>query len=83
MCCPQPLLASELRLACLPPRFTEVFNRDEHDMPRTWGTRANIPAAAQQARQAALQVLALLAVTRLAPGKVRVTVHGCTRPGPV
>ena len=82
MLCPQPLPASQLRLARLPLRFTEVFNKDEHDMPRTWGTRANIPAAAQQARQAALQVLALLAVTRLAPGKVRVSVHSCTRPGP-
>ena len=83
MLCPQPVPASQLMLACLPLRFTEVFNKDEHDMPRTWGTRANIPAAAQQARQAALLVLALLAVTRLTPGKVRVNVHNCTHTSPI
>ena len=45
-------------------RFTEVFTKDDNDMPRSWSPKVNIPAIAQDAKQAAAKVLALLAVIR-------------------
>ncbi|KAK9811028.1 hypothetical protein WJX73_007637 [Symbiochloris irregularis] len=47
-------------------RFSELFSDDENHIPRTWGTKVNIPAVTQAARQGAAEVLALLAVDRLA-----------------
>jgi len=47
-----------------------VFARDEQHMPRNWSPSANIPAIAQQARQSAARLLALLAVIRLHSVKV-------------
>ncbi len=43
----------------------QVFSKDEGGMPRSWGPRANIPAANQKARLAAAQLLAQLAVMRV------------------
>lgn len=51
-------------------RFNDVFARDEQHMPRNWSPSANIPAIAQQARQSAARLLALLAVIRLHSVKV-------------
>lgn len=45
--------------------FGEVFSRDEAGLPRSWGSRADVPGAAAEARTAAAQLLALLAVVRL------------------
>ena len=52
-------------------RFNDVFTRDEQGLPRNWSPSANIPLIAQQARQAAAKLLALLAVIRLHTVKVR------------
>ncbi|KAK9839889.1 hypothetical protein WJX74_009244 [Apatococcus lobatus] len=46
-------------------RFAQHFSRDEHNLPRVWGTRTRIPLITSQARLAAAQMLALLAVDRL------------------
>ena len=51
-------------------RFNDVFTRDEQGLPRNWSPSANIPAIAQQARQSAAKLLALLAVIRLHSAKV-------------
>lgn len=48
----------------------QVFSKDEGGMPRSWGPRANIPAANQKARLAAAQLLAQLAVLRLDSAQV-------------
>jgi hypothetical protein len=50
--------------------FVQVFSKDEGGMPRSWGPRANIPAANQKARLAAAQLLAQLAVLRLDSAQV-------------
>lgn len=47
-----------------------MFTRDEAGLPRNWSPSANIPAVAQQARQSAARLLALLAVIRLHTVKV-------------
>lgn len=51
-------------------RFNDVFTRDEQGLPRNWSPSANIPTIAQQARQSAARLLALLAVIRLHTVKV-------------
>ena len=54
-------------------RFNDVFARDEQGLPRNWSPSANIPLIAQQARQSAARLLAMLAVIRLHATKV----HSC------
>lgn len=51
-------------------RFNDVFARDEQGLPRNWSPSANIPNIAQQARQSAARLLAMLAVIRLHATKV-------------
>ncbi|MCJ1422125.1 Cell wall protein rhd3 [Sticta canariensis] len=57
--------APGLLLAHLLRRFSELFTEDEDGIPRTWGPKVSIPSVTQKARQAAAQVLALLAANRL------------------
>lgn len=57
----------------------QVFSKDETGMMRSWGPRANIPAANQKAREAAAQLLAQLAVIRLDAKQVEP--HVVTLPG--
>ncbi|DBA68461.1 hypothetical protein WJX79_008695 [Trebouxia sp. C0005] len=57
--------AADTALSRMKDRFNDVFARDEQHMPRNWSPSANIPAIAQQARQSAARLLALLAVIRL------------------
>ncbi len=64
--------------SCRGCRFNDVFARDEQHMPRNWSPSANIPAIAQQARQSAARLLALLAVIRLHSVKVCVLSFDCT-----
>ena len=59
-------------------RFNEVFTRDDQVLPRNWTPKANIPAVAQQARQSAAKILALLAVIRLHAAKVNSFDHYLT-----
>ena len=54
----------------LPCRFNDVFARTEQGLPRNWSPSANIPHIAQQARQSAARLLAMLAVIRLHATKV-------------
>jgi hypothetical protein len=51
----------------------QVFSKDENGMPRSWGPRVNIPAVNQQARLAAAQLLAQLAVIRLNATQARLS----------
>lgn len=51
-------------------RFNDVFARNEQGLPRNWSPSANIPHIAQQARQSAARLLAMLAVIRLHAIKV-------------
>lgn len=48
-----------------PPRFNEVFQRDEQGMPRSWAPSVDIPAVALEARRAAARLLAQLAAVQL------------------
>ena len=56
-------------------RFNDVFTRDEQGLPCNWSPSANIPAIAQQARQSAAKLLALLAVIRLHSVKVEARLY--------
>ncbi len=53
----------------------QVFSKDESGLPRTWGPRVDIPAVNQQARAAAAQLLAQLAVIRLDLHQARTPSH--------
>lgn len=57
--------AADTALSRMKDRFNDVFTRDEQGLPRNWSPSANIPTIAQQARQSAARLLALLAVIRL------------------
>ena len=46
-------------------RFSEVFMRDEHAMPRRWGPRDNITAVMHKAYRESAQLLAQLVAFRL------------------
>ena len=66
-CCRE---AAHTALPRMKDRFQESFGRDEAGMPRTWGPRVSIPAAAAGARSAAARVLAQLAVLRIGSPQV-------------
>ncbi|KAL3156977.1 hypothetical protein ABBQ38_001233 [Trebouxia sp. C0009 RCD-2024] len=57
--------AADTALSRMKDRFNEVFARNEQGLPRNWSPSANIPLVAQQARQSAARLLAMLAVIRL------------------
>ena len=70
--CTESLLMTPL-LFC---RFAQHFSRDEHGLPRVWGTRTRIPLITSEARSAAAQLLALFAVDRLRAPKVMINQLG-------
>ena len=57
-CFPTPCLP--LPPCACPPRFSEVFQRDEQGMPRTWQPSVDIATVTAASRRAAAQLLAQL-----------------------
>ncbi|KAK9867191.1 hypothetical protein WJX84_006772 [Apatococcus fuscideae] len=57
--------AAHTLLGRMKDRFTQHFSRDEHNLPRVWGTRTKIPVITSKSRLAAAELLALLAVDRI------------------
>lgn len=56
--------AASTRLSRMTSKFHSTFALDEQNTPRTWQPREDVPAIARQARLAAANVLAQLAVLR-------------------